>query len=212
MFSSRILKILGTATVLAACSLLCGPIAAESLADYDVQDLLEGDEKTSRFSHRFGYTGSLYHEDIVLTTEQSPDVSQEVDSLSVISDWHPKGGLFRLSAGLVYQEDSQLDNYAVEQYQIPMQYNRPEMALRGNQFDGISPYLGLGWGGSLTKSSRMGLNLDVGVLYQPDSSILNDDGLGFSGDNKRKWDDALKEGLKELDLEPVFSLGVSYNF
>ena len=192
MFSSRIHKILGLATVLIAGLLLSAPLVAESLADYDVQDLLEGDEKTSRFSHRFGYTGSLYHDDIVLTTEQSTEVSQDVDSLSVISDWHPKGGLFRLSAGLLYQEDNKLDNYAAKQYQIPMQYNRPEMALRGNQFDDISPYLGLGWGGSLTKSSRMGVNLDVGVLYQPDSSILNDDGLGFSSD-KRKWDDALKE-------------------
>ena len=112
---------------------------------------------------------------------------------------------------MVYQENNQLDNYASKQYQIPLHFNRPEMALHGNQFEGISPYLGLGWGSSLTESGRMGLNLDVGVLYQPDSSILNDDGLGFSSD-KRNWDDALKEGLRDLDLEPVFSLGVSYNF
>lgn len=211
MFSNRITMILFNAVaVLVACMLLCAPLAAESLADYDVQDLLEGDEKTSRFSHRFGYTGSLYHDDL-LTSKENAEVSQDVDSLSVVSDWHPRGGLFRLSAGLVYQEASEVESYASKQYQIPLQFNRPEMALRGNQFDGISPYLGLGWGGALTKSNRMGLNLDVGVLYQPDSSILIDDPVSFSSD-KRNWDDALREGLKELDLEPVFSLGVSYNF
>lgn len=205
-----IYKIQASIALLAMLVSLCVPLSAESLADYDVNDLLEGDEKTSRFSHRFGYTGSLYRED-TLSGERLSDVEQDLDSLSVVSDWHPRGGQFRLSAGLVYQEDSELTSYGSKQYQIPLQFNRPEMSLRGNQSDGISPYVGLGWGSKLTDSGRMGLNLDLGVLYQPEDSLLNDDGLSL-GTQSNNWDDAILKGLDGLDLEPVFSLGVSYNF
>ena len=210
MVNVRIIKVLTRTALFAMLATLCLPLSAESLADYDVKDLLEGDKKTSRFSHRFGYTGSLYR-DSTLSELRLTEGQQDLDSLSVVSDWHPRGGLFRLSAGLIYQEDSELSNYGSKQYQIPLQFNRPEMSLRGNQSDGISPYLGLGWGSKLLDSGRMGLNLDLGVLYQPEDTLLNDDGLSL-GSEGQNWDDAIMQGLDELDLEPVFSLGVSYNF
>lgn len=196
--------------------LLCVPLAgvqAESLDDFDVEDLISGDSAKSRFNHRFGYTGNLYRDDL-LNEPREAEAEQDIESLSLVSDWHPRGGLFRLSAGLIYQEDRELSTYGAKPYRIPIQFNAAEIPLRGNREDGITPYLGLGWGSRLGSSERIGLNLDLGVLYEPEATSLIDSGsdTGLSLNSDKDWDDSLMKGLEELDLSPVFSLGVSYSF
>lgn len=82
-------------------------------------------------------------------------------------------------------------------------------------FDSPSPYLGIGFDFELV--NRLGLNLDLGVLWQGDPKVtLTADG-SFSNDPT--FQQRLEEERQELEKEsedfkvwPVISLGLHFNF
>ena len=82
-------------------------------------------------------------------------------------------------------------------------------------FGSTSPYLGIGFDFSL--AGKVGLNLDLGVLWQGEPEVtLEADGLLGSDDDFRA---ALELERQELEEEvsdfkawPVISLGFVYNF
>lgn len=82
-------------------------------------------------------------------------------------------------------------------------------------FDSVSPYLGVGFDFELF--NKVGLNLDLGVLWQGDPSVsLQADGLAA---DLQPFQDALETERLELESEmsdfkawPVVSLAFIYNF
>ncbi len=185
--------------------------SAESLANYGVKDFLKGEKKKQRFAHRFGYNGRVYRDSLPARHQQG-ESKQDIDVLSMVSDWHPKGGDFRFSAGVVYQDSVKNQNSANLSWQIPQQISNSTMFMSNvlgySQGKGVSPYFGLGWAGGFRGNQRFGVNLDVGVLYQPDSSLYKDENsTSFSPETNK-----LLRDLEELELTPTFSLGLSYSF
>lgn len=84
-----------------------------------------------------------------------------------------------------------------------------------SSFDSVSPYLGLGFDFELAK--RIGLNLDLGVLWQGEPTVT----LTSSGTlaNNPVFQDRLEAERLELQNEaedfkawPVISLGLHFNF
>ena len=154
---------------------------------------------TRQFNQRFGFNASYYYDDLISAPQL---LMEEVDGLSLLSDWHPGKGVFRLSAGVLYQaEQASNTDYGLSLLQ-------PNVAggLARISDDGVSHYVGLGWGSNLKQQSQLDYNLDMGVLYQPDRRLLKpvaDSSLAGR---------SLNSQLESLDLSPVFSFGVSYNF
>lgn len=185
--------------------------SAESLANYGVKDFLKGEKKKQRFTHRFGYQGRVYR-DGLLARHKQIDSKQDIDVLSVVSDWHPKGGDFRFSAGVVYQ--GSVNNMTANSlsWQILHQASNSNLFMSNILGDvkgkGVSPYLGLGWASNFNSNQRLGVNLDIGVLYRPDSRFFEDkNNAAFSSETSK-----LLLDLEELELSPAFSLGLSYSF
>jgi len=88
--------------------------------------------------------------------------------------------------------------------------------LRGSvAFDGSVPFLGLGWDWS--RSKRVGLSLDLGLLKQGSPRVaLSADG-SLLGDTVFEADLAaealeLENALEDLSLFPLATLGVVFRF
>ena len=130
-----------------------------------------------------------------------------LNSWSALLDWHPFSGGFRFSGGLLHNdtaERQQVDPYTGLANANALS-DKEFASLSGIvDFEGTSPYLGIGWGNALTKSGRLGLLVDFGVVFQDDAEVNLSPGLG---------QDILFNGaLDDYGYLPVFSLGLSYQF
>ncbi len=83
-------------------------------------------------------------------------------------------------------------------------------------FSGTAPYLGIGF--DFTLAGKVGLNFDLGVLWQGEpevtlevDGILNDD-LNFQQDVLDPERQALEDDLSDFKAWPVISLGFVYKF
>ncbi len=83
-------------------------------------------------------------------------------------------------------------------------------------FDGTAPYLGIGF--DFTLAGKVGLNFDLGVLWQGEpeitlevDGILGDD-LDFQQDVLDPERQALEDDMSDFKAWPVISLGFVYKF
>lgn len=193
-------------SILASAGMALSGVNAESLDNYQVTDFLKGDAKNQRFSHRFGYHGRIYRESLLNRSKQS-ESTQRLESLSIVSDWFPGKGQFRITAGLLYQESSRKNQPNHSSWNIAEQVNVSNLSIHSDE-QGLAPYVGLGWNHGSGVGRRLGLNVDVGVLYQPDRSLYNNsDSSLYNGRTS-----TLLKDFEELELTPTFSLGLSYSF
>ncbi len=179
-------------------------------ADYGVSSLLKNSQLTQQFNQRFGFSSSLYHDDLIAPSFF--ELQREIDTVSLLSDWHPRHGLFRLSAGVLYQPEDEKQKHRRASYQIPLLLPNIEAGFSGMATDGVSPYVGLGWGNNQSQGSKLGFNVDMGVLYQPDERLLDDQSVAPYKENAESSGNNFLRSLEDLELSPVFSLGVSYSF
>jgi len=156
-------------------------IAAESLYDYSISNLLENDQATTRqFNQRFGFNATEFHDNLM----SSPELSLEhLDNLSLLSDWHPGKGFFRLSAGLLFQPK----NTKSPSYALPILKPNVTSGFMRVGEDGVLPYVGMGLGSNIRQESQIDIS-------------FTDSGTG-SGNR-----------LDDHGLQPVVSFGVSYSF
>ena len=156
----------------------------------------------------------------------SGDIGQwNVSHSSLLIDYHPWKGNFRLTLGLT---DSSLTwsvvNSDVESFTIngnPTPQNVVDSTELEIQFtDGMSPYFGIGWASGFDKEKGFSFNGDFGVMATSDFVVLFDAncvaGQIFSkecedvkGDVKQELEDFQSE---ELSLLPLLGLGISYKF
>ena len=186
------------------------PGFAGPYVDYGVSNLLGNSQATRQFNQRFGFSSSLYRDGLLAPSFF--ELQQEIDTVSLLSDWHPGHGLFRLSAGVLYQPEDKKQKHHKQPYQLPLLLPNIESGFSGLAADGVSPYVGFGWGNNMWQGSQLGFNFDMGVLYHPDESLLNDQTIASFEENAKSSGSSFLQTLEDLELAPVFSLGVSYNF
>ncbi|HID81991.1 MAG TPA: hypothetical protein EYH06_01375 [Chromatiales bacterium] len=186
------------------------PAFAGPYVDYGVSNLLENSQATRQFNQRFGFSSSLYHDDIIASSFF--ELQREIDTVSLLSDWYPRHGLFRLSAGVLYQPEDIKQKQHKQPFQLPLLLPNIETGFSGLSTDGVSPYVGLGWGNNQWQGSKLGFNVDMGVLYQPDERLLDNKAVDAYRENTKPSANNFLRSLEDLELSPVFSLGVSYNF
>lgn len=181
-----------------------------------------GIEYSYSISERIAFRGALYGSGYSFdATEGGIDYDFELnwDSLAVGVDLHPFTGPFRLSLGLLANDNGLSATSTPNQ---PVQvgntfYTPAEVGtLSGSVgFDGTTPFVGLGWDWS--KSKRVGFSLDLGIVSQgsPDvvlvaSGLLIND-PNFATDLAAE-EAELEDALGDLDVLPFASFGVTFRF
>lgn len=172
---------------------------------------------TNSFETSFDQTidGIAYTGDISLNT------------IAFNADYHPFGGVFRLTAGLVLNS-SEMSGTA-EPGMDPIEfeiggnsYSSDDVSAEATiTFPKTAPYLGFGFDRVSKTKGGFGISAEVGVMFQgtPDvdfqanyidtpSSELN---AQLNSDINAEID-AMKDDLSEFNIYPVASLGLTYQF
>jgi hypothetical protein len=133
----------------------------------------------------------------------------DFDNNPVLLDWHPLGGVFRLTAGVV-NNNNQLTGRASGSVDVGgTLYNTT--VTTDITFKKTSPYVGLGWGGLPAKKGGLGFSFDIGVMMHgsPTAKIT---APGVPEPNRAAEEAALNADLKDFKYWPVVSFGIGYTF
>lgn len=144
------------------------------------------------------------------------DGKLDLQSGAVLLDWHPFAGAFRLSAGLMF------DNNALRLTATPTSpqdiggttYTPAQIGtLSGDvTFKKNVPYAGLGWGNA-ARHSRFGFNFEIGALFQGSPKVsLTASGGAVSQTDLAAEAQSAEADLKNLKIYPVIALGFSFTF
>ncbi len=141
---------------------------------------------------------------------------------AALLDLHPGGGLFRLSAGAVYNRtraigDSVGGTVVLDgvPYDVRL-VGRLHGEAKGREF---APYAGIGWGDAARSRSRVGFIADAGVIFwgrpavtldaAPTNPALVPAGFYERLEAERK---GLEDDLEKYRFFPVLSVGLSVRF
>lgn len=152
-------------------------------------------------------TGSYEYSETDAGTDY--DYSLDFDSIPLVLDWHVFGGAFRLTGGVV-SNNNKLTGKATGALDIGTG-TYTTSATSDISFDKTSMYVGLGWASLPSATRGFGLSFDIGVLgHGSPTATLTAPGVPPA-------DIAAEEASLNADLEdfkywPVLSLGVGYTF
>jgi len=149
------------------------------------------------------------------------DMELELRSVAALLDWHPAGGSFRFTGGMLFNKnelaaDAKPDgSYEIGGTEYPA-------ALVGDltgdvDFDIHAPYVGFGWATDNGGDGGLGMSLDLGVAYQgsPDVVLAASGPIsadpGFQADLYQEQQ-ALADDLDEYKYYPVVAVGFNYRF
>jgi len=149
------------------------------------------------------------------------DIDLQLRSFSGLLDWHPFDGSFRLSGGLlVNQNKLSMKARPTAPQRIGDKTFTPEQigTLRGSiGFRDLASYVGIGWGNAVEEDRRLGIVIDLGVAFQgsPNVSLTADGTLAtvptFQAELAKERRE-LADGMDAFRFWPVIALGVSYKF
>ena len=140
----------------------------------------------------------------------SLDVKVDWNTLQVLGDWYPTTTGFRLTGGLV------LNNNKITLSGIGKVGNTDNATVNGEikMSDSISPYLGVGYSTRPKLAKGFGFNLDVGVMMQNPTVSLTAtaNGAAVSQADINTQTALIQDALSPLKAMPVVGLGISYAF
>jgi len=169
------------------------------------------------FDLRFGFSGIFYnldyeYDDVDYEVEQSLGIS------TVMLDWRPMQGMFRMTAGAAYYNDVQNleavpepNPYAI--YNIGYGYYTYDQigVLNGKvSWHRGAPYLGVGWD-FLRNKKGLGFSVDVGAYYrgEPDVSLTASGGGVTQSDLDREIRNIEDDAWAVI---PTVTLGMTFKF
>jgi hypothetical protein len=131
------------------------------------------------------------------------DVS--LDSLQVVGDWYPGDGGFRLSGGVVFNNNKVTINGTGD-------VNGTSRAVNAElkMSDTVAPYIGLGYSTRPKDAKGFGFNFDLGVMFQKPKASLT--AAGASQADIDAQTAKMQDAADKLKNMPVLGLGISYSF
>ena len=130
-----------------------------------------------------------------------------LQSIQLLADWYPTASGFRLSGGLVVNNNkvtlAGTGKVAGKDATV-----NGELKLS----DSLSPYLGLGYATRPKDAKGLGFNVDLGVLFQSPKASLTASGVGITQTDIDTQLKTMQDAADKLKLFPVLGLGVSYAF
>ena len=151
------------------------------------------------------------------------DIDLELGSVGLVLDWHPGGGRFRVSAG-AFANDNEANGTGqpsgpfVEIGDGIFPASEVGTLEADLTFDDFAPYVGIGWGNAVRRERRLGVSIDVGLLFQGDPrvdfrSVGANPLLQDEIDAQIAAEEAdIEDEVNEYDLYPLVSVGLSYRF
>ena len=144
---------------------------------------------------------------------------------ALLFDLHPLAGTFRLSAGLVYNDNKldatgRGDGGTIEINGISYPAAAVGTLQAAVRWDKASPYLGFGWGTRPSGTAGLFLSADLGAFYmKPTASLTGTCGAAvptlvcdqLQADIRAEERDFRAE-VNKYKLYPVLSVGVGYRF
>ncbi|MDD4963082.1 MAG: hypothetical protein PHI11_04080 [Gallionella sp.] len=135
-------------------------------------------------------------------------------SLAALADWHPMDGSFRVSGGLMYN-NNKFNMNAVPAGGTITLGNTAYAGVSANStvdFSKVVPYLGIGWG-SAAKDQGFSFSSDIGIMFQgtPRANITTT-GAAVAAADIAKANADMNAALKNFRFYPVLSVGLGYTF
>lgn len=175
---------------------------------------------SSKFNARLGINGFSYS-----YSGNESNIEYDIDlrllSVPIFLDWHPFEGNFRISSGLIINQNK-LEGKAKLSTTETIGNNTYTSAQIGTlkatmDFNNVSPYVGLGWGNAVGKDKKWGFTSNIGVVFQGTPNVkMSATGLlasdsTFLADLDRESKD-FEDALNEFKYYPVLSIGLTYKF
>ncbi len=164
-------------------------------------------------------------------TEELDDVDYDLDfglfTGGLTLDWHPFGGGFRMSGGFfTYNNDIDGSATPTENVEIGESTFTPEEVGTLNadlSFDSsFAPYLGIGWGNSVSPGSNWSFSADLGVLFtdNPTVELTADSPLADANPALKAElllqlqveEQKVNDDIEDFKYWPVVNVGFSYHF
>lgn len=168
-------------------------------------------------------TGFLDYSDTVTADEIEYSGDLKLRNAALIGDYHPFGGVFRLSAGAVLNANefsatgTVIDGTTYTADGVSYTASAGDSVNADVDFDAVAPYVGIGWG-SAGRNSGLSLSADIGVMFQgsPSASIdietSNASVQAQADQYAARAESDLNDELDGFELYPVVQLGAIYRF
>jgi hypothetical protein len=155
------------------------------------------------------YLGSYTENDVTVAyTAQA-----RLQSGSLLVDWHPFRGSFRMSAGAMYNGSSV--GLLIEPTDEMQAGNRTFTTDMMGRIDGtldypnkFGPYAGIGFGNAVSKNKRLGMVFDLGAMFSGAPQFVAS-GEGMIAPTAQQDTDITK-ALRSFNVYPVVSLGMTF--
>jgi hypothetical protein len=152
------------------------------------------------------------------------DMEPEFTNGSLLLDWYPLGGAFRITGG-IYMGDNTISLTGTARTDlIPDDFSAlaplaDSIGIHGNvEYNSVCPYVGIGWNSKNDQTPGWGVAFDLGILFMGKPSVTDIYATGPLSDQPLVAEFLEQESLKiEDDLEnfqyyPVATLRLSYYF
>ncbi len=181
---------------------------------------------TERFNARLGF--NMFNYEMTESDEDddggaADEFTAELDllTLPVLVDWHPWNGRFRLSGGIVFN-NNEIALSTIPGDTIELGPNDREYAVDSldgmASFGSVAPYLGLGFGNAVGANGNWHFAMDIGVMFQG-SPEVDLSAVALNPAEQAALDRDIDEEVAEIEddteafsMYPLISLGVSYKF
>ncbi|QSV61665.1 MAG: hypothetical protein HEQ26_01725 [Dolichospermum sp. DL01] len=184
---------------------------------------------TPHINAKLGINGLGISRDISLS-DVDYKANLNLFNVSTLADYHPwKNGGFRLTGGLVFQ-DNNIEGTGKPKNGVTIRINNKDynsktvltsLNAKVSFENSVAPYIGLGWGNAVKPGKRWGFSANLGAIFAGSPKVLLTPGFGpdatdaikaeintnIEAERKKQESD-----LNWLNIYPVFSLGISYQF
>lgn len=134
-------------------------------------------------------------------------IDLNLNSVQVVGDWYPMDGGFRLSGGVVF------NNNKITMAGTGNVNNKPATVnAEIKMSDTVSPYLGLGYSTKPKDAKGFGFNFDLGVMFQKPKVTMTATGAGVTQADIDAQLVKVQDAIDKLKTMPVVGLGISYSF
>lgn len=137
----------------------------------------------------------------------SLDVNLKLSSVQLLGDWYPTAGGWRLSGGLVFN-DNKVTLAGVGNVNGKPATVAGEVKLSNS----VSPYLGVGYSTRPKDAKGFGFNFDLGVMFQDPTVSLIASGVGVTQADIDAQKQKVIDAVDQLKNMPVLGVGISYAF
>lgn len=177
---------------------------------------------TDSINARLGLQGFTYD---INDTESGIEYDADIELFSglLLADWFPFDSHFRISAGVLMNENEVNVTGKPEANQTfdingTIYTSNQVGKLKGNtDFKTFVPYVGIGWGNPFHRESNWSVSFDIGVAYQGSAdmnitatgTLANDPTFRFNLEQERQ---ELEDEADDFKYYPVISIGVTYKF